>query len=126
MDMAMIVAMVVVEEAMAVGEVWFVMMQDPLFAKGRRTVAAQMGQKRNVVSTMASLGHFALECRSNRKSAQGNLAQEESTLMLIEWEKFDLNSNPRVSENHLKPISLNRVSTAVTEAARGLSACRSW
>jgi hypothetical protein len=41
------------------------------------------------------LGHFTQECRSKKKSAQANLAQEEeSALMFVERENFEFNSNP--------------------------------
>jgi hypothetical protein len=64
------------------------------------------------------LGHFTQECRSKKKSAQANLAQEEeSALMFVERENFEFNSNPRTGENWLNPSGLNRVSVAEAEAA---------
>jgi hypothetical protein len=63
--------------------------------------------------------HFARECRSKKKSAQANLAQEEeSALMFVERENFEFNSNPRAGGKRLNPSGSNGVFAATAEAAR--------
>jgi hypothetical protein len=69
-------------------------------------------------------GHFARDCRAKKKSGQGqaNLAQEESTLLLVEREVVCFDLPPSVGGEISKPSTphSNSLSAAATRVA-GLS-----